>query len=134
MAKDKPVTPMELIMIIVILVILGVAIIPRYIDWERKAKQAAEKAIVNSVRAGISTFYAQQCLAGRCAYPGVLDGASGRDACTKDDPCFENVLAQDKVTNGSWSKDSRGNYIGPAGNKYRYSGPAKGSFLRVPKF
>ncbi|MFH1876289.1 MAG: prepilin-type N-terminal cleavage/methylation domain-containing protein [Candidatus Omnitrophota bacterium] len=112
--RKKGFTLIELIMIIVILGILAAVAIPKYYDLSSDAKNATEKGVVGGVRAGISTFFANNK-----TFPSTLDNASSA-ACTKANPCFTNVLGQGGVTD-DWSKTSGTTYTGPASNTYTYN-------------
>jgi MSHA pilin protein MshA len=112
-------TLIELIMIIVILGILAAVAIPKYIDLQSSAKTAAEKGVVGGVRAGISTYYANQCASGTCAYPASLDSASVA-ACSSSNACFTTVLGQGGIT-ADWTKASATTYTGPASTTYTYT-------------
>lgn len=117
-------TLIELVMIIVILGILAAVAIPKYYDLQTEAKEAAEKGVVGGVRSGISTYYANQCASGTCAWPASLDSASVA-ACSSTNACFDTVLSQGITAD--WTKASSTTYTGPAGNTYTYSS-ADGSF------
>lgn len=119
-------TLIELIMIIVILGILAAVAIPKYIDLQTSAKVAAEKGVVGGVRAGISTYYANQCASGACAYPAALDAHAATGACNATAPCFDTVLGQGGIT-ADWTKASATTYTGPNGTTYTYT-TADGTF------
>lgn len=115
----KGFTLIELVMVIVILGILAVFAIPKYFDLRNQARQSAEEGIVGAVRAGIMTYYVNQCAQGSCAYPTNLDSATD-GSCTTDNPCFDNVLSQGGITSGGWSKSGT-DYTGPTGATYTYN-------------
>jgi len=120
MKKDnRGFTLIELVMIIVILGILAAIAIPKYIDMQSQAQASAEKGILGGVRAGIMTYYAEQCASGTCNWPGALDSASAA-ACDSANACFGNVLSQ-PIDDGEWTKGAGSTYTGPAGNSYTYS-------------
>ncbi|RJP28066.1 MAG: type II secretion system protein [Candidatus Omnitrophota bacterium] len=125
MINRKGFTLIELVMIIVILGILAAVAIPNFYNLQSDAKTSAEKGVVGGVRAGIATYYANQCASGTCAYPAALDAAT-TGACTASNACFDNVLSQGGITS-DWTKASATTYTGPAGTTYTYTA-ATGSF------
>ena len=78
MSNKKAFTMIELVMVIVILGILAAVAIPKYFDFSSNAKVSAEKGVVGGVRAGIATYYSNQCASATCAYPATLDSEIGR--------------------------------------------------------
>lgn len=68
-------TLIELIMVIVILGALAIAVVPRYIDLQTEADQAAVNGVAGSLGAGAAINYAA-CAAGD---PGCLSGAAWDD-------------------------------------------------------
>ena len=120
MNRQRGFTLIELIMIIVILGILAAVAIPRYFDLSTSANASAEQGVVGGVRAGISTYFAQNR-----AYPATLDAAAN-GACTTTNACFGTVLAQGGITSG-WTRVSATQYTGPAATTYTYTA-ATGSF------
>jgi MSHA pilin protein MshA len=112
-------------MIIVILGILAAVAIPKYFDLQTNAKSAAEKGVVGGVRSGISTYYANACNTGTCAYPTSLESTSFTGSCTTTNKCFDNVLAQ-PIT-ADWTRATSDTYTGPAGTTYTYTS-SDGSF------
>ncbi len=123
----KGFTLIELVMIIVILGILAAVAIPRYFDLQQQAQQSAEEGIVGGVRAGISTYYANQCATASCAFPASLDAATAA-ACSSTNPCFGTILSQTVTTD--WAKAATFSYTGPdtsTGLTYSYDA-SDGSF------
>jgi MSHA pilin protein MshA len=119
-------TLIELVMVIVILGILAAVAIPKFFDLSGSAKVSAEKGVVGGVRAGIATYYANQCASGTCAYPATLDAATAGAACSAKDVCFSNVLGQGGITS-DWTKATATTYTGPTGTTYTYT-VASGTF------
>ena len=75
----------ELIMVIVIIGILAAVAIPRYIDLQKNAQQAACDANVGAIRAAISNYYARTALSpGGAAFPADLHAAAFLDYLTSD--------------------------------------------------
>jgi MSHA pilin protein MshA len=112
-------------MVIVILGVLAAVALPKFFDLQSSAKVSAEKGVVGGVRAGISTYYANQCAAGSCAYPSSLDSASV-GACNSTNACFTTVLSQGGIVS-DWTKASSTTYTGPSSTTYTYTS-GTGSF------
>lgn len=126
MFSRKGFTLIELVMVIVILGILAAVAIPKFFDLQNEAEEAAEKGVVGGVRAGIATYYADDCINNPpCNYPASLDSATN-GACTAANPCFDTVLSQGGVTS-DWTRNSSTSYTGPNGTTYTYT-PATGEF------
>ena len=121
----KGFTLIEVVMIIVILGILAAVAIPRFYNLQTEAQISAEAGVIGGVRAGVATYYANQCVnIGTCAYPVTLDAAAD-GACTVANSCFDSVLSQGGITD-DWSKAAL-IYTGPTGTAYTYT-PATGTF------
>ena len=58
---NKGFTLIELIMVTIILGILAAVAIPRYMTSVQKAEEAAEDAVISSIRAGLETWAASPC-------------------------------------------------------------------------
>ena len=67
---NKGFTLIELIMVTIILGILAAVAIPRYMTSVQKAEEAAEDAVVSSIRAGLETWATEKLLEnGRRSWP-----------------------------------------------------------------
>ena len=68
--NTKGFTLIELIMVTIILGILAAVAIPRYMTSITKAEEAAEDAVISSIRAGLETYATEQMMAtGRRFWP-----------------------------------------------------------------
>ncbi len=61
--NTKGFTLIELIMVTIILGILAAVAIPRYMTSITKAEEAAEDAVISSIRAGLETYATEQMMA-----------------------------------------------------------------------
>ena len=70
MLNQKGFTLIELIMVTIILGILAAVAIPRYMTTVTKAHEAAEDAVINSIKAGLETYAVEQLMDnGRKSWP-----------------------------------------------------------------
>ena len=70
MKNNKGFTLIELIMVTIILGILAAVAIPRYMTTVTKAEEAAEDAVISSIRAGLETYAVEQLMSnGRRSWP-----------------------------------------------------------------
>lgn len=65
-------TLIELIAVMVVLAILVGVALPKYFDYSDNAKQAATKATLGGVRAGLANFLANSAISGTSAYPTLV--------------------------------------------------------------
>ena len=96
MKNNKGFTLIELIMVTIILGILAAVAVPRYMGTVSKAEEAAEKAVINALRAAVEDYATQQYIEkGRYDYPEnpfelvEVDGYCG--------------TCDDGMVDGSWS-------------------------------
>ena len=91
MFNRKGFTLIELIMVTIILGILAAVAIPRYASTVVKAEEAAEDAVISSIRAGLETYAVEQLMGnGRRSWPdnpfdGLDTKPNGYDATDVDD-------------------------------------------------
>ena len=70
MKNNKGFTLIELIMVTIILGILAAVAIPRYMTTVTKAEEAAEDAVISSIKAGLETYAVEQLMSnGRRSWP-----------------------------------------------------------------
>ena len=96
MKNNKGFTLIELIIVTIILGILSAVAVPRYMGTVSKAEEAAEKAVINALRAAVEDYATQQYIEkGRYDYPEnpfelvEVDGYCG--------------TCDDGMVDGSWS-------------------------------
>ena len=89
MKNNKGFTLIELIMVTIILGILAAVAVPRYMGTVNQAEAAAEKAVVDALRAAVENYSTQEFLEkGRYDYPENpftlvdVDGYNGNNAYT----------------------------------------------------
>ena len=88
--NNKGFTLIELIMVTIILGILAAVAIPRYMTTVTKAEEAAENAVIQSIRAGLETYAVEQLMdSGRRTWPtnpwdGLDTKPAGYDATDTD--------------------------------------------------
>jgi len=88
---NKGFTLIELIMVTIILGILSAVAVPRYMGTVTKAEEAAENAVISTIKVGLSTYAMEQMFSdGRKVWPnhpfeGLDMSPSGYDATDADD-------------------------------------------------
>ena len=101
MKNNKGFTLIELIMVTIILGILAAVAVPRYMGTVNQAEAAAEKAVVDALRAAVENYSTQEFLEeGRYDYPAnpfTLVDVDGYD----DDNAYTDGLLEDG--DGSWA-------------------------------
>ena len=101
MKNNKGFTLIELIMVTIILGILAAVAVPRYMGTVSQAEAAAEKAVIDALKAAVENYATQEFLEkGRYDYPSNpfdlvdVDGYCG--------PCLDGMV------DGSWKYESSG--------------------------
>ena len=74
LSNDRGFTLIELVIIIVILGILAAVAIPKYQDMSTEAREAQGRAMLGSLRSGITIFYANQAVTtGTATWPTLAE-------------------------------------------------------------
>ena len=81
---NKGFTLIELIMVTIILGILAAVAIPRYMTSVQKAEEAAEDAVISSIRAGLETWATEKLMDNYDFLPIWLETVSNRSIGPKD--------------------------------------------------
>ena len=98
MRNNKGFTLIELIMVTIILGILAAVAIPRYMATVNMAEEAAEDAVISSIKAGLETYAIEQLMdSGRRTWPDSPWSA----LATKPDGYTTD--ATDADTDGEWT-------------------------------
>ena len=101
MKNNKGFTLIELIMVTIILGILAAVAVPRYMGTVNQAEAAAEKAVVDALRAAVENYSTQEFLVkGRYDYPENPFDLVDVDGYDKDNK-YTNGLLEDG--DGSWA-------------------------------
>mgnify|MGYP005740685211 CR=1 FL=1 len=106
MKNNKGFTLIELIMVTIILGILAAVAVPRYMGTVNQAEAAAEKAVVDALRAAVENYSTQEFLEnGRYDYP-----ANPFDLVDVDGYDDGNAYSEGLLTggDGSWAYLDRG--------------------------
>ncbi len=80
-------TLVELVIVIVILGILATVAIPRYVDMQAEAREAAVRGTLGNIRAALAIQYARAAVqTGTAAFPAALDGTIFANGQVPPDP------------------------------------------------
>ena len=105
MLNQKGFTLIELIMVTIILGILAAVAIPRYTSTVTKAEEAAEDAVINSIKAGLESYATEQLMDnGRRSWPtnpwdALETKPVGYDANDNDDADSDGEWTYNATTN-----------------------------------
>ena len=101
MKNNKGFTLIELIMVTIILGILAAVAVPRYMGTVNQAEAAAEKAVVDALKAAVENYSTQEFIEkGRYDYPENPFDLVDVDGYDKDNAYSEGLLADG---DGSWA-------------------------------
>ena len=107
MKNQNGFTLIELIMVTIILGILAAVAIPRYMSTVVKAEEAAEDAVIGSIRAGLETYAVEQLMDnGRRSWPD-----NPWDALESKPIGYDASDSDDADTDGEWTYNSTTNKI-----------------------
>ena len=88
-------TLIELVMVIVVISILAAIAIPKFIDLQKSARQAACDGTVATIRSALAAYYAKTAIAGNAVFPTSLAlatfvhgyfAAAEEPKCPNEDP------------------------------------------------
>jgi len=97
-------TLIELMAVVLILAILAGVALPRFIDYQIRAKEAACKGILGGVRSGIAHYYADQAITkGAAAYPTVTELTVIGDVTKVLEPISAARTLDGATTGGGWA-------------------------------
>lgn len=68
----KGFTLIELIAVIAVLAVLSIVAVPKYLDYNTRAKESACRGVLGNVRTAIANFYANAAISGTAAYPTLV--------------------------------------------------------------
>lgn len=102
-------TLIELVIIIVILGILSVVAIPKYVDMQEEAREAAIRGALGNMRSAVSIQYARNALNGNPIFPPALTGALFADGQVPEEPVT-------KVRTVKAAFDGAGGWVYTGGN------------------
>ena len=103
--NNKGFTLIELIMVTIILGILAAVAIPRYMATVTQAEEAAEDAVISSIKAGLETYATEQLLDnGRRSWPtNPFDALETKPATYEVDADDDAADVSDADTDGEWT-------------------------------
>ena len=103
--NNKGFTLIELIMVTIILGILAAVAIPRYMATVTQAEEAAEDAVISSIKAGLETYATEQLLDnGRRSWPtNPFDALETKPATYEVDENDDATNESDADTDGEWT-------------------------------
>ena len=103
--NNKGFTLIELIMVTIILGILAAVAIPRYMATVTQAEEAAEDAVISSIKAGLETYATEQLLGnGRRSWPtNPFDALETKPATYEVDENDAATDVSDADTDGEWT-------------------------------